>query len=125
MSVIGDRMRQLRGPSSLREMADAIGIKYSAWARYENGDVLPGAEIITKICQAHAVSADWLLGLDKRSDRQNVSVQTGAGGVSIGCGSGNVVRGTIVAGGDYGNAAACAKCPFKKKLRALEKLIQK
>lgn len=125
MSVIGDRMRQLRGPSSLREMADAIGIKYSAWARYENGDVLPGAEIITKICQAHAVSADWLLGLDKRSDRQNVSVQTGAGGVSIGCGSGNVVRGTIVAGGDYGNAATCAKCPFKKKLKALEKLISK
>ena len=81
--------------------------------------------MLVKICRIHACSADWLLGLDQRSDRQNVSVQTGAGGVSIGCGSGNVVRGTIVAGGDYGNAAACAKCPYKKKLKALEKLISK
>ena len=66
MSKIGDRMRELRGASSLREMAEAIGIKYSAWARYESGDVLPGAEIIEKICRVHACSADWLLG-DRKS----------------------------------------------------------
>lgn len=59
-------MKELRGSSSHREMADAIGIKYSAWARYEKGEVLPGAEIITKICRAHACSADWLLGLPSR-----------------------------------------------------------
>lgn len=63
MSTIGERMRELRGPSSLREMAEAIGIKYNAWARYEAGGSLPGAEIIEKICRIHAVSADWLLGL--------------------------------------------------------------
>lgn len=63
MSTIGDRMRELRGPSSLREMADAVGIKYNAWARYEAGGSLPGAEIIEKICRAHSCSADWLLGL--------------------------------------------------------------
>ena len=63
MSTIGDRMRELRGPSSLREMAEAIGIKYNAWARYEAGGSLPGAEIIEKICRAHTCSADWLLGL--------------------------------------------------------------
>ena len=63
MSTIGDRMRELRGPSSLREMAEAIGIKYNAWARYEAGGSLPGAEIIEKICRVHSCSADWLLGL--------------------------------------------------------------
>ena len=63
MSTIGERMRELRGPSSLREMAEAIGIKYNAWARYEAGGALPGAEIIEKICRVHACSADWLLGL--------------------------------------------------------------
>ncbi len=63
MSTIGDRMRELRGPSSLREMAEAVGIKYNAWARYEAGGALPGAEIIEKICRAHSCSADWLLGL--------------------------------------------------------------
>lgn len=63
MSKIGERMRELRGPSSLREMAEAIGIKYNAWARYEAGGSLPGAEIIEKICRVHSCSADWLLGL--------------------------------------------------------------
>jgi len=118
MSVVGDRMRVLRGQSSLREMADAIGIKYSAWARYENGDVLPGDEILTKICQVHACSADWLLGLDKLSDRQNVSVKASHGGIAIG---GNV-SGTIVT---PGVSPTCLKCPFKKKLQALEKVLGK
>lgn len=63
MSKIGERMRELRGPSSLREMAEPIGIKYNAWARYEAGGSLPGAEIIEKICRIHSCSADWLLGL--------------------------------------------------------------
>lgn len=67
MSTIGDRMRELRGPSSQREMAEAIGIKQNAWARYETGGAIPGGEIITKICRAHACSADWLLGLPERS----------------------------------------------------------
>lgn len=72
MSTIGDRMRELRGPTSLREMAEAIGIKYNAWARYESGGSLPGAEIITKICRAHACSADWLLGLtDSRCNERS------------------------------------------------------
>lgn len=68
MSTIGDRMRELRGPSSQREMAEAIGIKYNAWARYEAGGSLPGAEIIEKICRVHSCSADWLLGLKADND---------------------------------------------------------
>ena len=44
-------------------MAEAIGIKYNAWARYEAGGSLPGAEIIERICRVHSCSADWLLGL--------------------------------------------------------------
>ena len=63
MISIGDRMRELRGSSSLREMADPVGIKFQAWARYEAGGAIPGGEILTKICRAHACSADWLLGL--------------------------------------------------------------
>ena len=49
-------------------MADAIGIKQNAWARYEAGGAIPGGEIITKICRAHACSADWLLGLTDGRD---------------------------------------------------------
>ena len=75
MSKIGERMRELRGPSSLREMAEAIGIKYNAWARYEAGGSLPGAEIIEKICRVHSCSADWLLGLKDTNDASAVKTQ--------------------------------------------------
>lgn len=115
MSIIGDRMRELRGPSSQREMADAIGIKQNAWARYELGGALPGAETIIKICREHDCSADWLLGLKDRNDtpKQIVSVKAGNGGIAIG-GVGNRVSGTIVAGGNAGHAAMCRTCPYKK-----------
>ena len=71
-------------------------------------------------------SADQLLGLKDRNDtpKQIVSVKAGSGGIAIG-GVGNRVSGTIVAGGDAGHAAICKSCPYKKKLTALEKVLNK
>ena len=66
MSILGDRLRELRGSSSQREMAEAVGIKYQAWDRYEKGKVSPGTDILQQICRVHACSADWLLGLPER-----------------------------------------------------------
>lgn len=105
MSTIGERMRELRGPSTLREMADPIGIKYNAWARYEAGGSIPGGDIIVKICRAHACSADWLLGLsdnDQKTSRDN-DIH-------------NCVK--------PGEGAQCLKCPYKKKLKAVEKALK-
>lgn len=79
MSTLSERLRELRGKSSQKEMADAVGIKWNAWARYERGDVSPGAEILTRICKIHACSADWLLGLAEKgscSHGENNSAQT-------------------------------------------------
>ena len=122
MSLLSERLRELRGPSSQKEMASAVGIKWNAWARYERGEVSPGAEILANICRVHSWSADWLLGLDdKSSARQNNSARAGAGGIAI-AGSGNRVTG-VVAGAP--TTAACAKCPYKKKLKALEKVLNK
>ena len=63
MSVLSERLRELRGVQSQSEMAEALGMKYQQWARYEKGEVAPGADILANICRVHAVSADWLLGL--------------------------------------------------------------
>ena len=63
MSKLSDRLKELRGTSSQEEMANSCGIKRNAWARYERGEVTPGADILSHICVAHACSADWLLGL--------------------------------------------------------------
>lgn len=85
---------------------------------------MPGAEIIIKICRAHAVSSDWLLGLDdKRSRGENVSVRAGSGGIAI-AGSGNKIGGA--AGSIAMNGAPppnCRTCPHLKKLRQLEKVF--
>lgn len=63
MSVLSERLRKLRGTSSQSEMASAANMKYQQWARYEKGEVVPGADVLANICKVHAVSADWLLGL--------------------------------------------------------------
>lgn len=39
-------------------------MKQQQYARYEKGATVPGADILANICKVHAVSADWLLGLD-------------------------------------------------------------
>ena len=125
MSLLSDRLRELRGPTSQSEMARELGIARQQWIKYETGASAPGAEILAHICRVHACSADWLLGLtDKSSHGENFSVRASAGAIAIG-GSGNVVRGTIVAGGDAGHAPACAKCPYKKKVQAMEKVLNK
>ena len=107
-------------------MAKGIGIPQQAWARYEKGVVAPNATTIVQICRVHACSADWLLGLnDKSSVVQNNSARAGTGGIAI-AGSGNSVTGVVAPSTKHqAPSTTCAKCPYKKKLKALEKLIQK
>ena len=61
---IGKRMKELRGLMSQRQAASCVGIKPQSWSVYENGQSLPGAQVIKNICQHFNVSADWLLGCD-------------------------------------------------------------
>ena len=123
-TIIAERLRELRGQTSLREMAEAIGIKYSAWARYEAGGSLPGADILARICRVHDCSADWLLGL--RTPPRPVRVTAIDAGdhavVTIGDKSRTRVRVTSAAHGDM---PACSKCPHLKKLKKLEALLSK
>ena len=65
MSVLSERLKELRGSTSQSDMAAALNMKYQQWARYEKGVVAPGADILANICRTHAVSADWLLGLSE------------------------------------------------------------
>ena len=118
MSTIGDRLKELRGTSSQKEMADAIGIKWNAWARYEAGGSLPGAEILERICRIHACSADWLLGLTDRASSS--AVASGSGAIAV-AGTGNKVsvKTKTAAPKD------CAKCPYLKKLKKLESIFGK
>lgn len=113
MSTFAENLRQLRGTSSQSEMARTVGMKQPQWARYESGVSTPSIEILTQICRAHAVSSDWLLGLDQKN---NTAIASGRNSVALAGNNQSVI---------IGEASSCSKCPYKKKLKALEKLIAK
>ncbi len=51
---------------SILDLSHHTGISNSLLWHYVNGDSLPGARNITRICAALCISADWLLGIDKK-----------------------------------------------------------
>ena len=114
MSILSERLRQLRGETSQAAMARDLEMPRQQWINYENGKNAPGADILAKICRVHAVSADWLLGL---KDHSSAVVASAPGGIAV-VGSHNSIA-------TPGDSPSCQKCPYKKKLKALEKLISK
>jgi transcriptional regulator with XRE-family HTH domain len=101
MSILGDRLRELRGATSQSEMARELEMARPQWIRYENGTSIPGADILEKICRVHACSADWLLGL--KDNATPTATARGKGAIAV-AGSNNAVN----TGGD------CSKCKLMK-----------
>ena len=105
MSILSDRLKELRGPTSQSEMARQLGIQRTQWIKYENGVSSPGAEILANICRVHACSADWLLGLKDRND--SISVHAGdCSAVAIGSNA----KASVSAK----QPTDCRSCPYKK-----------
>lgn len=66
MEFIHIRFKELRLNLGLTQtqMAEKLGMKQQAWARFEAGGVPdPRCSTIVLICKTFGVSADWLLGL--------------------------------------------------------------
>mgnify|MGYP002676645197 CR=1 FL=1 len=121
MSIIAERLRELRGSSSQAEMANPLGIKYQQWAKYERGESAPGAEMLIKICKVHSCSSDWLLGLDPQTGG-GVAVTGSGNAVAIGTGAKASAR-TVHAG--RRECESCAKCPHKVLADAVRKAAGK
>ena len=121
MSVLSDRLRELRGSTSQKEMADELNMKQPQWARYESGASVPGADIIEKICRVHACSADWLLGL---KDNAAPTVTAGAG-AAVAIGSHAKATSNAKLSTPNSLTPNCSKCPHLKKLKKLEALLKK
>ena len=102
-------------------MARTLNIVRPQWIRYENGDSVPGADILARICRVHACSADWLLGLRDSAPPREPSIKTGANSaVAVGANARATVR---TAAAPPGALPSCAKCPHLKKLKKLEAMI--
>ena len=65
-TVLGERIKQLRSfklHMNQRQFADALGIQPSTLSGYENGNIVPSADILLRIAQLYHISLDWLFGL--------------------------------------------------------------
>lgn len=62
---IGNRIQQVRCENKISqvELADFLGVAQKDISRWENGEVSPSVESITKLCNFFSKSADYFLGL--------------------------------------------------------------
>ena len=67
------RLNELMGDLSATKFAEALGLSRQTVGFYLNGDRIPDAATLIRICQRCDVSSDWLLGL---SDVRNPDAST-------------------------------------------------
>lgn len=67
---------------SQRELGRRIGATQASVSHYVNGRRLPGATTLYKICHELDISADWLLGLERKESDMNKSIWTAEGGAA-------------------------------------------
>lgn len=65
LPVFSERLRKITNEQdlSVTALSNLAGIAQPSLSMYLSGDRLPDAEVITRLCRALNVSADWLLGL--------------------------------------------------------------
>lgn len=63
LPIFQERFKTLRGNLTQDKFAEKAGIARTSIGFYENGDRLPDALTLKKICEACNVTSDWLLGL--------------------------------------------------------------
>ena len=68
--IFTSRFRTLRRDRSQAEFADFLEISRPTVGFYENGERIPDASTLARICEKCEVSADWLLGLTKDRKRE-------------------------------------------------------
>ena len=61
---LGERIRELRGNTSVAEFCRIFNIHRNTLPRYESGERTPDADFIVSICNNYKINANWLL-LDK------------------------------------------------------------
>lgn|GEM_PF-1665907 len=87
ISIFTERVRELRGDRSQREVAEGIGITQQTYGRYKIGARRPDLEIIERMAVFFEVSADYLLGLSDQKtpdfEIQSAAVVTGLSQATI------------------------------------------
>jgi len=66
MSILSDRLKEIRESSGLTQAAFSvtIGVSPATYNAYETDRQFPRSDTVLEICKKYNVSADWLLGID-------------------------------------------------------------
>lgn len=60
--MIGERLIQLRGKRTQKQIAEQLGISRSRYSHYETNHVQPSNELLQKMSDFYGVTTDFLLG---------------------------------------------------------------
>lgn len=83
-TLFKQRLRELRGNRTLKEVADSLGISRATLGFYEDGSRKPDIEILYKIAKYYNVSADYLLGIsDTPSTDQDIKTLSDNFGINL------------------------------------------
>lgn len=74
LPIFRQRLNELMGEMSTTEFAEKVGLSRQTMGFYLNGDRIPDAETLVRICEKCNISSDWLLGLSGDPDRQPCAV---------------------------------------------------
>ena len=100
------------------QCAEMLGVTQPAWNQWELGLREPKFERLRDICRVLDVSSDALLEISLSPRASHSVVASGHAVVAVGR---NARASSISHAAPV--APSCAKCPYKRKLSALEKLI--
>lgn len=66
--MLGKRIKELREVRHFNqvELAEALHVSKQSVSNWENENILPSVEMVTKMAMFFSVSTDYLLGLDDR-----------------------------------------------------------
>ena len=74
LPIFRENLYKLMGDMSITEFAGKVGLSRQTMGFYLNGDRIPDAETLVRICEKCNISSDWLLGLSGDRNRQPCAV---------------------------------------------------
>jgi len=72
MSSFNERLIKLQHEKKFlkKDIAEAIGVTYRHYQRYENNQTEPTLSVLLALANYYDVSLDWLCGLSETKERQ-------------------------------------------------------
>lgn len=77
--TLGERIRSIRHQRGMSKtaMAIRIGIPCATLKTWEDNENIPRADSLAQLCQALNVSADWMLGIERRDGIEAITAKLG------------------------------------------------